>query len=125
MIIHSFDPGFNTGYVKFDTTTMKLKEGKVLTNEREIMQVIFSIKKKDLVIIENRHGTLSTEPQFVMCELVGYIKYTCDFLRINRVCQSPLVRRGYLVTAKKIINQRHLTDAMAHVLRFIDKELII
>lgn len=129
MIIHGFDPGGRTGYVKFNSNTNEILEHKILVSYKEIMKVVLKIKIVDILVYENQHGLMTTPDQFDMCKKVGFIQGICEYLEIDNYSQSPLVRRGYLKKAKEMISiyegfEKHNIDALAHILRYIDKELI-
>jgi len=128
-IIHGFDPGFNTGYVKYDRSLKKVLKHDIAIGYEEVMQLLHKINNYDeMIVMETNHGKMSTKTQFDMCKMVGFIEGVCEVHNIHLIGQIPQKRIGYVRHASNYFKQFekdyecHNIDAFAHVLAFIDKK---
>lgn len=136
--IVSIDPGVSNGIVvvKFDTVCISLEKALILKKiEREEKQLFYAlsvledeIKMSNIVLYEGfRNNSLDKYGKTTL-ETIGIIKYLAHNNNIKIIEQMPSVRTGYLKLAKDFLkvhgvkNMHHVSDAMAHALRYIHKE---
>lgn len=128
-IIHGFDPGVRTGYVKYDRNNKLILDHKILTSNYEIGNILSGVcKYNEMVLYELNHGILSTSDQFTMCKLVGFIQGYSDTYNILHVGQIPGKRKGFVRISKKYFKKYmknyevHNIDTFAHILSYIHKK---
>ena len=127
MIVHGFDPGVSTGYIRYDTKAKKIVTHNIFTTYLEIYNVLVNCSKSDVVIYEINVGKSITSSQNTMVNKVGFIEGLCECFNLKHSPQTPSVRKGYLTKAKEFMKKNcthyecHNVDAFSHILRYIGK----
>jgi len=130
-IIHCFDPGVKTGYVKYNREVQEIINYKILKSYYEIGEILSDVcKYNEMVLYELNHGILSTSDQFTMCKIVGFIEGYCETYNYNYKGQIPGKRKGFVQISKNYFKNHikvkdyevHNIDAFSHVLAYIHKK---
>lgn len=128
MKILGLDPSWeNTGVVicVYDEPDLKIISYGVLNTHQDIYDILKI--SKDYVVMEDYRARITTKDQLKAAKMCGFIEGICNIYDIKVYKQMPSVRKGYLelaknlVLAKTTISTPHVIDALAHVLRFLDK----
>lgn len=127
-IIHSFDPGGRTGYIKYDRENLKILDHKILIGYEQVGNVLDCIDfRTEMVVYEKAVGKMTVKSQFDMCLMVGFIQGFCEWMGIHNIGQAPSSRAGLKRLAKRYIKEHlenyevHNIDAFVHILVYISK----
>jgi hypothetical protein len=112
--------------VKIETN--EIMEYKTLDGYKEIFNELKQAKGNYQIVCEDYRANIKTKDQLYANKLVGFIEGYCIANGIKIKMQYPNIRKGYLNQSKQILkgygcNIKHIIDAYAHVLRYINKEL--
>ena len=130
-IIHAFDPGKLTGYVKYDRKLYRIDKFDILRGYEDIYKILKQINPfNEMVLFERNVGKMATEDQYYMCKLVGFIEGICKIKNFTNESNPPMIRKGFIDISRKYFlkhfkigtYKKHNIDAFSHVLQYINKE---
>ena len=133
MKILTFDPGKKTGYSVWKTTPNgpEVIEAGVVLNYQQLIKVMENHCMADFCVYEGfARANASTGDQLQAIAMTGAIYCMAEYHSMKVRKQYPAQRKGYIPFAKqtplpttvKSEDRPHVIDAVAHGLRFFDKE---